>query len=55
MSFICIEYRDSDSNACNCGGLARGCEEGAKHKLLDRMNVFLQDPATTFHEAATRK
>ena len=23
-------------------------------KLLDRMNVFLQDPATKFHETATR-
>ena len=54
MCFICIEYWDSDSNAYNCGGLARCCEEGTKDKLLDRMNVFLQDPATKFHEAATK-
>ena len=35
-------------------GLAKCCEEGARHKLLDRMNVFLQYPATKFHEAAAR-
>ena len=45
---------ESDKNTYNCGGLARCCEEGARHKQLDRMNIFLQDPATEFHEAATR-
>ena len=54
LCFICNEYRESESNAYNCGGLARCCEEGARRKLLHRMNVFLQDPATKFHEAATR-
>ena len=29
LCFICNEYRESDSNAYNCGGLARCCEEGA--------------------------
>ena len=51
---ICNEYRQSDSNAYNCGGLARCCEERAKRKLLHRMHVFLQDPATKFYEVATR-
>ena len=46
--FICNEYRESDSNAYNCGGLTRFCEEGGRCKLLDRMNVFLQNPATNF-------
>ena len=54
MGFICNEYRESDKNAYNCGDLARCCEEGVRHKQLDRMNVFLQDPATEFREAATR-
>ena len=54
LCFICNEYRESDSNAYNCGGFTRYCEEGARRKLLHRMNVFLQDPATKFHEAATR-
>ena len=44
----------SDSNAYNCGGLARCCEKVARRKLLDRINIFLKDPATKFHEAATR-
>ena len=51
LCFICNEYRESDSNAKNCGGLTRCCEEEAR---LDRMNVLLQDAATKFHEAATR-
>ena len=51
---MCSEYRESDSNPYNCGGLARRCEETGRRKLLDRMNVFLQDPAKKFHEAATR-
>ena len=51
---FCNEYRELDSSAYNCGGLARCCEEVARRKLLDRMNVFLQDPATKFHKAATR-
>ena len=50
MRFIYNKYRESDSNAYNCGGLARCCEERARRKLL----VFLQDLATKFHEAATR-
>ena len=54
LRFICNEYRESDSNAYNCGVLPRWCEEGARRKLLDRMNVFLQDSATKFHKAATR-
>ena len=54
MCFICNEYRESDSNAYNCGGLARCREEGARLKLLDRMSVFLQDSSTKFHEAAIR-
>ena len=54
LRFICNEYRESDSNACNCGVLPRWCEEGARCKLLNRMNVFLQDSATKFHKAATR-
>ena len=54
MRSICNEYRQSDSNAYNCGGLARCCEERAKRKLLHRMHVFLQDPATKFYEVATR-
>ena len=51
---ICNEYRQSDSNAYNCGGLARCCEERVKRELLERMHVFLQDPATKFYEVATR-
>ena len=54
LCFICNEYRESDCNAYNCVGLARRCEQGARCNMLDRMNVFLQDPATKFHEAATR-
>ena len=54
MGFICNEYRESDKNTYNCAGLARCCEEGAMHKQLDGRNVFLQDPVTNFHEAATR-
>ena len=54
MGFICNEYRESDKNAYNCGDLARCRVEGASHKKLDRMNIFLQDPQTEFHEAATR-
>ena len=54
LYFICNEYRESDSNAYNCGGLARCWEERARHKLLDRMNVSLQDPATKFHDAAPK-
>ena len=54
MGLICNEYRESDKNAYNCVDLARCCKEGARHKQLDRMNVFLQDPATEFHEAETR-
>ena len=54
LCFICYEYRESESNAYNGRGLARCCEEGATRKLLDRMNVFLQDPVTKFHEAETK-
>ena len=54
FGFICNEYRESDSNAYTCGGLVRCCEEGARPKLLDRMNVFLQDSATKLHETAIR-
>ena len=54
LCFIYNEYWEPDSNAYKCGGLARCCEEGARRKLLDRINVFLQDPATKFHVAATR-
>ena len=53
MFSICNEYREPESDAYNCGDFARCCE-GARHKLLNRMNVFLQNPATKFHEAATR-
>ena len=52
--FHCNEYREPGSNAYNCGGLGRLCEEGARRELLKRMNVFLQDLATKFHEVATR-
>ena len=54
LCFICNEYREPDSNVYNHGGLVRWYEEGARSKLLDRMNVFLQYPATKFHEAATK-
>ena len=54
LCFICYEYRESESNAYNGRGLARCREEGATRKLLDRMNVFLQDPVTKFHEAETK-
>ena len=54
MGLICNEYRESDKNAYNCRNLARCCKEGARHKQLHRMNVFLEDPATEFHEAATQ-
>ena len=54
MGSICNEYRESDKNAYNCGDLGRCRVEGASHKKLDRMNIFLQDPQTEFHEAATR-
>ena len=53
MGSICNEYRESDKNAYNCGDLARCRVEGASHKRLDRVNIFLQDPQTEFHEAAT--
>ena len=32
----------SGSNAYNCGGFTRCSEEGARRKLLDRMNVFFR-------------
>ena len=54
LCFICNEYRESDSNACNFGDLTRGCKEGVRCKLLDRINSFLQEPTKKFHEAATR-
>ena len=54
LGFICNEYRGSDKNAYICRGLARCCMQVARRKQLDRMNVFLQDPAIKFHEAATR-
>ena len=54
MRFICNEYQEPNGNAYNCGGLARFCEEGKRRKMLDRMNVFLQDSVTEFHEATTR-
>ena len=53
MGFVCNEYREPDKNDYNCGYLARCCKEEARHKQLDRMNIFLQNPATEFHEAAT--
>ena len=54
MGFICNEYRGSDKKAYICRGLARCCIQGARRKQLDRVKVFLQDPAIKFHEAATR-
>ena len=53
MGFVCNEYREPDKNDYNCGDLARCRKEGARHKQLDRMNIFLQNPAKEFHEAAT--
>ena len=46
--------RETDNNAYTLGGLGRCCEEGGRPKLLDRMNLFLQDSATRFHETAKR-
>ena len=54
LCLICYEYRESESNAYNGRGLARCCEERSRRKLLERMNEYLQDPATKFHEAAAR-
>ena len=54
MCFIRNEYREPDINADNCLGLAGYFEERARDKQLERINVFLQDPATKFHEAATK-
>ena len=54
LGFICNEYRGSDKNGYICRGLARCCIQGARRKQLDRMKVFLRDPAIKFHEAATR-
>ena len=54
LCFICNGQRKSDSNAYNCGGLARSCEVGARCKLFDIMNIFSQDLARKFHEAAIR-
>ena len=54
LGFICKEYRGSDKNAYICWGLARCCIQGARRKQLDRVKVFLEDPAIKFHEAATR-
>ena len=54
LCFNCNEYREPDSNAYNCGDLAKCCEEGVGRKLLGTTNVFLQDPATKFHEAAAK-
>ena len=49
LCFIWNEFREFNSNAYNCGSLARGCEEGTRCTPLDRMNVFLQNPATNFY------
>ena len=48
LCFIWNEFRESNSNAYNCGSLARCSEEGARCTPPDRMNVFLQNPATNF-------
>ena len=53
LCFIYNEYQESDSNAYNCGDLGKCCEQGARRKLFDTMDVFLQDPAAKFFEAAT--
>ena len=52
LCFTCYEYRESASNAYNCRGVARWCEERTRRKLPDRMNVFWQGQETKFHETA---
>ena len=54
MCFIYNDDRESENNAYNYVALARCCKEGAGHKLLERMNVFLQDMAINFYEAVVR-
>ena len=54
QGFTCYEYRESASNAYNCGGVARWCEEGTRRKLPDRINVLWQGPEKKFHETAAR-
>ena len=53
LCFIYNEYQESASNAYNYGDLGKCCEQGARHKLFDTMDVFLQDPAAKFLEAPT--
>ena len=53
LCFIYNEYQEYDSNAYNCGDLGKCCEQGARHKMFDKMDAFLQDPAANFLEAAT--
>ena len=49
LCFIYNEYQKSDSNAYNYSDLGKG----ARHKMFDTMDVFLQDPAAKFLEAPT--
>ena len=52
MCFIYNEYQKLNSNAYNCGDLGKCCEQGARRKLFDTMDVFWQDPAARSLEAA---
>ena len=53
MCFIYNEYQGYDSNAYNCGDVGKCCEQGARRKVFDTMDAFLQNPAVKFLEAAT--
>ena len=52
--FICNEIRSVDNNRCNEGGLQRCSRGTTAEKLLSRKEVFLQDKAYRFHDAAKR-
>ena len=52
--FICNEIRSVDNNPYNEGGLQRCSCGPTAEKLLARKEVFLQDQAYRFHDAAKR-
>ena len=54
LGFICNDYRESDKNAYILRGLEKCCTQGGRCKQFDRMNIFLQDQATQFHETVIR-